>query len=128
MPGGFDRDAAEGNRRGSFEPLASLRALYLLFRCSQRFEQTERQIAVGGVLPSGRAFDDLLGYKQALLAEKERFVRGFTQKMLTYALGRSVGATDREMVDCVVQQLERDQYRMQALLQAVVASEAFRMK
>ena len=85
-------------------------------------------MSVSGVLPSGRAFNDLPGYKQALLAEKDRFVRGFTQKMLTYALGRSVGATDRETVDCVVQQLERDQYRMQALLQGVVASEAFRMK
>jgi mono/diheme cytochrome c family protein len=83
---------------------------------------------VSGTLPSGRAFKDLVGYKQALLAEKARFVRGFTQKLLTYALGRSVGATDREMVDGIVNQLERDQYRMQSLLQAVVASEAFRMK
>ena len=82
---------------------------------------------VSGVLPSD-AFNDLPGYKQALLAEKERFVRGFTQKMLTYALGRSVGATDRGMVDGIVQQLQRDEYRMQSLLQAVVASEAFRMK
>jgi hypothetical protein len=83
---------------------------------------------VSGVLPSGRAFHGLAQYKQALLAEKERFVRGFTQKMLTYALGRSVGATDRQMVDAIVQQLERDEYRMQSLLQAVVDSEAFRMK
>ena len=31
-------------------------------------------------------------------------------------------------VDGIVPQLERDEYRMQSLLQAVVASEAFRMK
>jgi hypothetical protein len=83
---------------------------------------------VSGTLPSGRAFHDLVEYKQALLAEKERFVRGFTQKLLTYALGRSVGATDRETVDAIVEQLERNDYRMQSLLQAVVASEPFRMK
>lgn len=83
---------------------------------------------VSGVLPSGRAFHDLAEYKQALLAEKERFVRGFTQKMLTYALGRSVGATDRQTVDAIVEQLARDDYRLQSLLQAVVASEAFRTK
>jgi hypothetical protein len=83
---------------------------------------------VSGTLPSGRAFHDLAEYKQALLAEKERFVRGFTQKLLTYALGRSVGATDRETVDAIVEQLQRDDYRMQSLLQAVLASEAFRMK
>jgi len=63
-----------------------------------------------------------------LAGGKDRFVRGFTQKMLTYALGRSVGATDRELVDGIVQELERDDYRMQSLLQAVVAGEAFRMK
>src|SRR5262249_11707465 len=83
---------------------------------------------VSGVLPSGRTFNDLAEYKQALLAEKERFVRGFTQKMLTYALGRSVGATDRQIVDAIVNKLEHDNYRMQSLVQAIVASEAFQTK
>ena len=83
---------------------------------------------VSGELPSKRAFKNVTEYKQALLAEKERYVRGFTKKMLTYALGRSVGATDRETVDGIVQTLERDDYRMQSLVQAVVASEAFRLK
>lgn len=83
---------------------------------------------VSGMLPSGRSFDNVQQYKQALLAEKERFVRGFSQKLLTYALGRSVGATDRTTVDGIVAKAEDDGYRMQSLIQAVVASEAFRMK
>ncbi|HET6878839.1 MAG TPA: DUF1585 domain-containing protein [Pirellulales bacterium] len=61
-------------------------------------------------------------------AEKDRLVRGFTKKVLTVASGRSVGATDRETVDGIVQELERNEYGIQWLLQAVVASEAFRMK
>jgi len=83
---------------------------------------------VSGALPSGREFHNVAEYKSALLAEKDRFVRGFTKKMLTYALGRSVGATDRELVDGVVRALESNDYRMQSLVQAVVASEEFRMK
>jgi hypothetical protein len=83
---------------------------------------------VSGVLPSGRTYNNLAEYKKALVAEKGRFVRGFTKKMLTYALGRSVGATDRQTIDEVVRIVERDDYRMQSLVQAVVASEAFRMK
>jgi hypothetical protein len=83
---------------------------------------------VSGTLPSGRTFKNLAEYKQALLAEKDHFVRGFTMKMLTYALGRSVGATDRQTVDEVIAALKRDDYRMQSLLQAVVATDAFRMK
>jgi hypothetical protein len=83
---------------------------------------------VSGELPSGRAFGNLAEYKQALLAEKDRFVRGFTEKVLTYALGRSVGATDRDTVDEIVQKVERDDHRIQTLLQAVVSSEVFRKK
>jgi hypothetical protein len=83
---------------------------------------------VSGALPSGREFHNLAEYKQALLAEKDHFARGFTKKLLTYALGRSVGATDRELVDGVVRDLERHDYRIQSLVQAVVASEAFQMK
>jgi len=90
---------------------------------------------VTGELPSkegqtgGRKFSNLKEYKQALLAEKDRFVHGFTEKMLTYALGRPISrATDRETIAEIVRKLERDDYRMQSLVKAIVASEAFRMK
>ena len=86
-------------------------------------------------MPSGRAFKDLQEYKQALLAEKERFVRGFVEKMLAYALGRSVGATDRGTVDEIIKAIgagqvarTRNEYRLQALIQAIVASEVFQTK
>jgi hypothetical protein len=102
----------------------------------ERFKGDDRSppLDVSGVLPSGREFKNLQEYKQALLAEKERFVRGFVEKMLTYALGRSVGATDRGTVDEIVKALEpetakdEDKYRLQALLQAIVASPVFQMK
>jgi hypothetical protein len=102
----------------------------------ERFKGDDRSppLDVSGVLPSGREFKNLQEYKQALLAEKERFVRGFVEKMLTYALGRSVGATDRGTVDEIVKALEpeaakdEDKYRLQALLQAIVASPVFQTK
>jgi hypothetical protein len=83
---------------------------------------------VSGALPSGQEFHSLAEYKHALLAEKDHFVRGFAKKMLTYALGRSVGAADRELVDGVVGALEANDYRIQSLVEAVVASEAFQKK
>jgi hypothetical protein len=55
--------------------------------------------------------------------------------MLTYALGRPISrAIDREMIREIIGKLEADKasgaekYRMQTLLQAIVASDAFRMK
>jgi hypothetical protein len=89
---------------------------------------------VSGVLPSGREFKTVGEFKQALLAEKERFVRGFVEKMLSYALGRPVGATDRGTIDEITKALEpaerraHEQYRMQSLIQAIVASQPFQMK
>jgi hypothetical protein len=89
---------------------------------------------VGGVLPSGRDFKTVQEFKQALLAEKERFIRGFVEKMLSYALGRPVGATDRGTIDEIIASMEpaggqdQEKYRMQPLIQAIVASQAFQMK
>jgi hypothetical protein len=89
---------------------------------------------ISGVLPSGRRFNTLEEYKQALLAEKARFVRGFVEKMLAYALGRSVGATDQKTVAAIIKTLEQEQgndyekYRLQSLVQAIVASQVFQTK
>jgi hypothetical protein len=83
---------------------------------------------VGGVLPGGRSFTNVREFKQALLAEKERFVRGFAEKVLSYALGRPVGATDRGTVDEITNSLEPAGYRLQSLIQAVVASQVFQTK
>jgi len=92
------------------------------------------RLDVSGVLPGGREFHDVREFKEALLAEKERFVRGFVEKVLSYALGRPVGATDRGTIDEILKSLEpadgsdQEKYRMQSLLQAVVASPVFQMK
>lgn len=89
---------------------------------------------VSGVLPSGRRFKTVQEFKQALRAEKGRFVHGFVEKMLSYALGRPVGAGDRATIDAIIHKLEPDmvpdqeKYRLQTLIQAIVASDVFRSK
>jgi mono/diheme cytochrome c family protein len=91
-------------------------------------DSTSPPLDVSGALPSGRKFKDLPTYKQALLAEKDRFIRGFTEKLLAYALGRPIGATDREMVEQIIAEAERKDYHLQAFLQALVAHRAFQTK
>ncbi len=85
-------------------------------------------IEAAGKLPSGREFKTPAEFKQALLAEKDRFARALTQKVLTYALGRPVGYTDTATVEQITTQLAANQYRMHSLIQAVVASEPFLTK
>ena len=70
----------------------------------------------------------LAEYKAGLLAKKDRFARAFSTKLLTYALCRPVGYTDRQLVDSLVETLRRNDYRIQPLIQAIAASEAFTTK
>jgi hypothetical protein len=82
-------------------------------------------IDASGKLKSGRPFNDLASYKAALLEEKSKFARAFCEKLLIYALGRPVGLADRQTVDDLVATLDSSEYRIQSLIQAIVASEAF---
>jgi mono/diheme cytochrome c family protein len=85
-------------------------------------------IDASGELKSGRAFSDLSGYKAALLAEKERFIRAFTEKLLTYALGRPVGYVDHATLEQITSSAAKSGDRIQDLIQAVVSSEPFQTK
>jgi hypothetical protein len=81
-----------------------------------------------GVMPGGAAFKTLPEFKQLLLADKGKFLQGFSEKLLAYALGRPVGAADRELVEKIVAEAAKDDNRLQAFLQAIVASRAFQTK
>lgn len=81
-----------------------------------------------GTLPSGRTFQDLQGFKQALLAEKDRFRRAFAEKLLTYALARPVGYADRATIDAIVKETAAGGDTLAAMIAAVAKSEPFRTK
>ena len=81
-------------------------------------------IDASGALKSGRAFQDLTGYKAGLMAEQDKFIRAFTEKLLTYALGRPVGYVDHATIETIL----KSEPRLQSLAQAVVASEPFQTK
>lgn len=86
------------------------------------------KIDPSGELKSGRKFTTLEQYKAALVAEKDKFARAFSEKLLTYALCRPVGYVDRTTVDELTAALAKNDHRIQPLIRAVVASDAFRTK
>ena len=83
---------------------------------------------VSGCFPDGRKFASLEEYKAGLMKSKDHFARAFSAKLLTYALGRPVGYADHALLDELVGELQKNGYRIQPLIQAVVASEPFRTK
>jgi hypothetical protein len=65
---------------------------------------------------------------RTLLAERETFVKGFTEKLLCYALGRPIGYGDHLTVEQVIAQAAKSDYRLQEIIQATVTSEFFQTK
>ena len=83
---------------------------------------------VSGAFPDGVKFATLEEFKAGLLTKKDKFARAFSTKMLTYALCRPVGYADRQLVDSLTEDLRRNDYRIQSLIYAIVASEPFNTK
>jgi len=85
-------------------------------------------IDASGVMPGGQAFQTQPEFKRLLLEEKPLFLKGFTEKLLAYALGRPVGAADHELVKGILAGTAKEEYRLQAMVQAIVATRAFQTK
>ncbi len=78
---------------------------------------------------SGRTIDSPRTLREALLAEGDReFVRTVTEKLLIYALGRGVLYTDQPLIRRIADDLEQDGDRWSSLVQAIVASDQFRLR
>ena len=78
---------------------------------------------------SGRVVESPRAFREALLAEgDEEFIRTVAEKLLTYALGRGVAYYDQPAVRRITRELAGDGYRWSSLVQAVAASDQFRMR
>jgi hypothetical protein len=66
--------------------------------------------------------------RQALLEYSPQFVRMFTEKLMTYALGRGVEHFDMPAIRSIVREAELDDYRFMPIVLGVVASPQFQMR
>ncbi|VTT99795.1 protein containing duf1588 : Uncharacterized protein OS=Pedosphaera parvula (strain Ellin514) GN=Cflav_PD4822 PE=4 SV=1: Cytochrome_CBB3: PSD3: PSD3: PSD5: PSD4: PSCyt3: PSD2 [Gemmataceae bacterium] len=83
-------------------------------------------IDAAGVLPDGRRFDGPAAFKDAVLAKKDEFVRGFVEHLLSYALGRALEHYDTPEVERIAAAVARDGYRLSRAVAEVVKSYPFR--
>jgi hypothetical protein len=91
-----------------------------------RAEDAGKPIDARGELPDGTVFEGPDQLKAALMRKKDLFVRNFVNKVLGYALGRGLTLQDSCTVDSIVAEVERNNYRAQALVNAVAMSVPFR--
>ena len=78
-----------------------------------------------GTFPGGKTFSTPAELKTLLRTHMSQFTKGLAERMLTYALGRGVEPYDRLVVKELVARTAADDYRIQSLVQAIVASVPF---
>jgi hypothetical protein len=68
------------------------------------------------------------GLREALLSRRDLFATHATEKLMTYALGRPIEATDMPAVREIVRDAAGTDYRLSSLILGIVESVPFRMK
>jgi len=85
-------------------------------------------VDASGQLADGTAVDGPAALRKALMKHPEQFVRTMTEKILTYALGRSLQYYDMPTVRAIVRDAARNDYRFSSLVVGVVKSTPFEMR
>jgi hypothetical protein len=93
-----------------------------------RDRETGTAIDASGKLASGIPVKGPADLNQALLSRPDQFVQALTEKLMVYALGRSVRYQDMPAVRTVVRQAAERDYRFEAIVQGIVMSDAFRKR
>jgi hypothetical protein len=81
-----------------------------------------------GVLPDGTTFDGPAGLREVLVSKRDLFVETFTERLLTYALGRGVEAYDRPAIRKIAREAAADDQRWSAIILGIVNSAPFQMR
>ena len=78
--------------------------------------------------PDGTTFDGPSELRALLLSYSDDFLTTVTDRLLTYALGRGLEATDMPAVRRIKREAAGDDHRFASLIQGVVASMPFQMR
>ena len=118
----------------SFDPTGKFRKQYLRYYVDPQNADkgwgkviTAGDVDPSGQLPTGEKFADVREFKRLLLQNDARFTRCLTEKLMTFALGRELGFSDRDHVDSVMGQSAAKGRGLRSLVHAIVESRAFAM-
>ena len=87
-----------------------------------------REVDSAGLLFGRHEFDNIVEFKDAILAEKDRFARAFAEHLLAFALGRAVDTSDQPALDRIVRETAPEGFRLQHMIMQIVLSEPFQRK
>jgi hypothetical protein len=95
-----------------------------------RYRKTEnaRPLDLSGGLPDGSKFEGVDGLQKALLNRPEIFAGTFTEKLMTYALGRGVESSDAPAIRKIVRETQPKDFKFSAFILSIVNSTPFQMR
>lgn len=81
-----------------------------------------------GVLPDGSTFADFPEFQQLLYSQQGRFHRALAEKLLIYALGRTLEPADRPLIEQLADPTGNDGDTLRQMLKGIALSDQFRRK
>jgi hypothetical protein len=95
---------------------------------SWRNNEGSAPVDARGTLPNGESFNGSLELAAFLRSQSGAFVQGFTEKLLTYALGRGLETGDRPAVRNITAGVTSSQGRFSSVVLEIVKSMPFQMR
>jgi hypothetical protein len=94
-----------------------------------KWRNTDEGVTIdpSAALPDGTKLDGITGLRKVLLGRREQFASTFTEKLLTYALGRELEYYDFPAVRKIVRDSAAGDYRWSSIIVGVVKSVPFQM-
>ncbi|MGY8641501.1 MAG: DUF1592 domain-containing protein [Verrucomicrobiales bacterium] len=102
----------------NYDPIGNWREKY----------ENERDVDMEGTLFRKHDFNNVIEFKDAILAEKDRFARGLAGHLLSFGLARELGPEDQIALDEISEAVAADDYKIQSLLKQVILSDPFQTK
>ena len=90
--------------------------------------RTGIKVDASGKLFGKHYFEDVVGFKDAILAEKDVFANAFIRHLLSFALGRELTLTDRLAADEITRASKQDNYQMREIIKHTVLHPIFNLK
>jgi hypothetical protein len=89
---------------------------------------SDQPIDSSGLLPDGTRFDGPAGLREILLDKQDMFIDTFTERLLTYALGRGVEYYDMSAIRKIRTNAVDDNYTWSSIISGIVNSVPFQMR
>jgi hypothetical protein len=81
-----------------------------------------------GTLPDGTPFQGPAGLREVLMSKQEIFLETFTERLLTYGLGRGVEYYDMPAIRKITHDAAENDYRWSSIITGIVHSMPFQMR